>query len=117
MFSLPRLKKSFVYASRGLARVYREEQNFRLELVVGLVVLLVAWGLGVSSWEKAILALTIGFVLLMEIVNSLVELMSDLLKPKLNVYVRAIKDLGAAAVLMSALTSVLVGVLIFSRYL
>ena len=43
--------------------------------------------------------------------------MSDLLKPKLDVYVRAIKDVGAAAVLLAALTAVLIGVFIFSHYL
>ncbi|MEI6378891.1 MAG: diacylglycerol kinase [Candidatus Falkowbacteria bacterium] len=117
MISPSRLKKSFVYAARGLSRIFREEQNFRLELAVGLIVLLLAWLMKVSSSDKAILTLTIGFVLLMEIVNSLVELMSDLLKPKLDVYVRAIKDVGAAAVLLAALTAVLIGVFIFSHYL
>lgn len=112
-----RLGKSFVYASRGLSRVYHEEQNFRIELVVGIVVMLAGFIIGIKPWEMAILALTIGFVLLMEIVNSLVELMSDLLKPKLSVYVRGIKDVGAAAVLMATLVSVAVGWFIFQPYL
>ena len=117
MISWLRLKKSFVYAYRGLSRVYREEQNFRLEIAVGVLVMVIALILGLSAVEMSILALTIGFVLLMEIVNSLMELMSDLLKPKLNVYVHAIKDIGAAAVLLASTVAVLVGLLIFGRHL
>ena len=117
MISLSRLRKSFVYASRGLSRVYHEEQNFRIELAVGIIVMLAGFMLGVKTWEMAILALTIGFVLLMEIVNSFIEIMSDLLKPKLNVYVRGIKDVGAAAVLMASLVSIAVAFFIFRPYL
>lgn len=117
MISFSRLRKSFVYAVRGLSRVYHEEQNFRIELAVGIIVMLAGLWLGVKPWEMAILSLTIGFVLLMEIVNSLVELMSDLLKPKLSVYVRGIKDVGAAAVLLASLVSLAVGYFIFRPYL
>lgn len=117
MIRWKRLGKSFVYASRGFSRVYRREQNFRLELIIGAAVLFLGAILKVTAGDFALLALTIGFVLLMEIVNSLVEMLSDLLKPKLDHYVKAVKDIGAAAVMTASLTAIIVGLLIFGKYL
>lgn len=117
MINLARLKKSFNYAGRGWLHVLKQEQNFKLEILAGVLVLALALYLKLKASDIAILVLTVGFVLLMEIVNSLVESLSDLLKPKLNHYVKTIKDMGAAAVLTAALTAIIVGILIFSQYI
>ena len=113
MISLKRLAKSFIYAGRGLVKIFREEQNFRIEVFVGFLVIVLAFLLSLSFIEIAILIVVIGFVLLMEIMNTLVEAMSDLLKPKLDHYVKIIKDMGAAAVMLSALVAISVGFCIF----
>lgn len=116
MIRLTRLLKSFVYAGRGLFKIFREEQNFRLEIIAALLVGALAVLVGVSWLEAAILVLACGLVLVMEIVNSAVEAISDSLKPRLDNYVKRIKDIVAAGVLVAALVAVLVGGLIFSRY-
>lgn len=115
-FKVKRLLKSFVYASRGLIQVIRREQNFRLELTAAALVILGGWYYHFRPGEWAVAILTIGFVLLMEVVNSLVELLSDLLKPKLDHYVKAVKDVGAAAVLLAAVVAVTVGWCLFSPH-
>ena len=112
-----RLARSFTYSFRGLAKVFREEQNFRIELAAGAVVLGVALLLRVSGVELAILIVVIGIVLLMEIMNTIIEALTDLLKPKLDHYVKVIKDISAAAVVVASLTAIGVGLAIFSRYL
>ena len=117
MINWKRLRKSFGYAVRGFLKVWHNEQNFRVEMTVGCAVIVVALLLRVSFTDLAILILTIGFVLLMEIVNSLVELLSDLLKPRLDHYVKTVKDVGAAAVMTASLTAIFIGLIIFSKYI
>jgi diacylglycerol kinase len=116
MISLRRLVKSFIYAGRGLVKVIKEEQNFKIELFAGLLAMVAAVVLRVSALALAILILVIGLVLIMEIINSAIEAVSDALKPKLDNYVKRIKDIVAAGVMVSALTALAVGYFIFSQY-
>ncbi len=117
MIRFKRLFKSFIYASRGLVKVFREEQNLRIQAVVALAVVGLAWYLGAGRIEWAILILTIGIVVLMEIVNTAVELVADVFKPRINEYVKMIKDVMAAAVMMSSIIAVVIGIIIFLPYL
>ena len=82
--------KSFNYACRGLIKIIREEQNFKIELLAGFIVIILAVWSEFNYIELALLALVIGIVLLMEIINSAVELFSDVLKPKLDHYAKVI---------------------------
>lgn len=104
-----RLLQSFTYAGRGLKQTWKSELNFQIESVVGLVVLLLAWWLEIGLVKFVILVITCGLVLVLEVVNTMIERISDLLKPRLDHYVRQIKDLSSAAVLVAAVTAVLVG--------
>lgn len=117
MINIRRLRKSFTYASRGLVKIFREEQNLRIQFIVSLFVIALAWSLGVSRVEWAVLVLAIGIVVLMEIVNTAAELISDVLKPRINGYVKEIKDVMAAAVMMSSIMAVVIGIIIFWPYL
>jgi len=116
MVSFKRLIKSFGYAGRGLAKVFKEEQNFKIEVLAAFVVILVALTIEVSLVELTVLILAIGLVLVMEVINSAVEAISDVLKPKLDNYVKRIKDIVAAGVMLSALTALAIGCLIFGQY-
>jgi diacylglycerol kinase len=59
----------------------------------------------------------IGLVIIAELVNSAVERITDVLKPRINGYVKEIKDIMAAAVFVSALIAVIVGLIIFVPYI
>lgn len=111
-----RLAKSFVYARKGLFKVIREEQNFRVELLVGLAVLLLAYYLEVSYTDLAILLLAMALVLCLEIVNTVAELISDAVQPKLSHYAKNIKDVIAAGVLVASIAAGIIGIVIFSHY-
>ena len=113
MLSGKRLKKSFHYAHRGLERVIKEEQNFALELSIAIVIIILAILSKFKAVEWAVLVLTISLVLLTEIFNSVVERVSDLLKPRLDIYVKEIKDIMAGAVFLVASTAVVVGIFLF----
>ncbi len=111
-----RLVKSFGYAGRGLVKIFKEEQNFQIESVATLLVIVAALVIGVTRTDLAILVFTCALVLIMEVINSAVEAISDVLKPKLDTYVKRIKDIVAAGVMLAALTAIIVGCLIFGQY-
>jgi diacylglycerol kinase len=110
------LLRSFQYALRGLLRVAKEEQNFRLELLAAaaLAVLMVAFDLKPS--ERAILTLAAVSVLVLELLNSVFERMVDLLKPRIHHYVEDVKDILAGTVLIAALGALAIGLMIFGPH-
>ena len=105
-----RFVRSFRYAGEGLWYALRTQPNFRVHVVatVAVVVLGVWLGLPPQSW--AALALTIGVVLITEITNTAAEALVDLVSPQYHPLAKQAKDLAAAAVLIAALVSIVVGV-------
>lgn len=112
-----RLIKSFRFALLGLARAFREEQNFRIQVVAALAVLVLIVVLPVTPLETAVLILVVTGVLVIELVNTIIEAVVDLLKPRLDHHVVIVKDLMAAAVFLSSLGAVLIGLIILLPYL
>jgi diacylglycerol kinase len=113
MFRLNRLLKSFRYASRGFLKTWKEEQNLQIQSLAGTIVFILAIYFHASRQEWIMLVFIVGLVILMELANSAVERIADVLKPRLNTYVKEIKDVTAAAVMVSSLVALIVGVLIF----
>lgn len=101
------------YALKGLARVAKEERNFRIELAAAVVVVALMFVFPLSTAERALLAVAIGSVLVLELINSVVERVIDVLKPRIHHYVEEIKDITAAAVLVASACAAAVGLLIF----
>lgn len=113
MFKIATFKKSLKYALRGLALVAREEQNFRIQIAVAAAAILLALVLRLSRSETAVVAISAGFVLVLELLNSIVERMVDLMQPRVHHYVEEVKDIMAGAVLVSAVAAVVVGAVVF----
>lgn len=110
------LFRSFAHAARGLVTVFRSEQNFRIQLSVALFVFIAMFALKTTRAEKVALVVVAAGVLVLELLNSVLERFIDLVKPRLHDYAREIKDLMAAAVLLTSIVSVIVGVLILYPY-
>ncbi len=117
MVRVKRLLKSFSHAFRGLVKIFFEEQNLKIQTTVGLVVLIFALFLQISRLEWVLLVFVISLVILLEIVNSAVERITDVLKPRINSYVKEIKDIMAAGVLLASIAATVVGIIIFWPYL
>jgi len=117
MIKIKRLFKSFKYALKGLIKVFKEEQNFRIQSFAGGIVILLGIYFNINSIEWSILVIIIILVLLMEIANSGVERIADVLQPRINSYVKEIKDIMAAAVMVSSFGAIIVGIIIFLPYL
>jgi len=117
MLSLKRLKNSFNYAAAGLVRVFREEQSFRVQVVAAILVLCAMFVFDMKGLERAVLTLAIAMVLVLELMNSIFERVVDLLKPRVHLHVKEIKDVMAGTVLVAAVAAVLVGIMIMWPYL
>ena len=113
MIKYKKVIRSFGHAFRGAMQVAKEEQNFRIELLAGAVIVVLMFLLDLSTTERAILSLVIVLVLVLELVNSVFERVADMLKPRFHQYVEDIKDIMAATVLVSAIGAVIIGLLIF----
>ena len=103
---------AFRHAFRGLWYVIKTQRNAWIHVVITILVVALSLWLGVSTLEWVGLILTIAFVWMAEIINTALEAVVDLASPQQHPLARVGKDVGAAAVLIAALTAALVGVLI-----
>ncbi|MDC3415554.1 diacylglycerol kinase family protein [Aquibacillus salsiterrae] len=101
------------HAFRGMVHAVRSEINLRIEILVAICVIVLGFLLRVSLLEWAILMLTIGFVLTIELINTTIERIMDFYSPQRHSIVGLIKDIAAGAVLCSAFFSIIIGCIIF----
>lgn len=113
MIHFGRLFLSFRNAFRGIAVVVREEQSFRIQAAVGVLVVAAGFAFRVRAWEWIVLLLLIGVVLGLELLNSILERLVDALKPRLHPVAKDVKDMMAAVVFIASFLSALVGVSVF----
>ena len=111
MINFFKLIKSFKHAGRGIASVYKGEQNFRIHCLAGAFVLIFSVILKISTLEWAIIFFLISILLIMELINTALEKVIDIIKPRVHEYAADIKDILSGAVLVSALMCA-IGVLI-----
>lgn len=116
MIRLSQLFSSFRHALRGIAVVYRDEQSFRIQVFLSLVVLAFSFYFPISNFQFLTVLILIAAVLVLEIVNSIFERIIDSFKPRIHPIVRDIKDVMAGAVLIVSLVSAAAGVTIFWPY-
>jgi len=117
MIRIKRLFKSFIYAFKGLKKTFVEEQNFKIQTFFALVVIVLGAFFRISKIEWCIIVFSIGTVLLMELANSAVERVTDILKPRIHDYAKEIKDIMAAAVFLASFVAAVVGLIIFLPYI
>ena len=112
-FSIKKRIKSFGFAFNGLKILFQEEHNARIHLVATIGVVVAGFLFNISGIEWIALTVAIGFVISIEIINTAIENIADFISPERNESIKKIKDLAAAAVLISALTALAIGLIIF----
>jgi diacylglycerol kinase len=110
-----KLLHSFKYAFKGLVIAIREEQNFRIHLMAIVAVVIAGALLRLSLTEWMIIVLTMGMVLAAELCNTAIEDIVNFISPQNNKAAGRIKDISAAAVMVTAITALLVGIYIFGN--
>jgi diacylglycerol kinase (ATP) len=104
--------ESFRYAFGGLWYMLHTQRNAWIHAIATVCVVLLGVWLRLDHVEWAIIALTVGLVWMAEFVNTALEAVVDLASPDIHPLAKVGKDVGAAAVLIAAITSVIVGLLI-----
>lgn len=104
---------SFLYAFKGIYLLFGTQINAKIELLVALFVLLLGFLFQLFWYEWALVLFAIGLVFAMEAANTAIEFLVDLVSPQHNEQAGKVKDLAAAAVLIAALTALLIGLLVF----
>jgi diacylglycerol kinase (ATP) len=103
---------SIGHALRGWIYVLRTQQNTWVHSVIATLVFILGFWLGLPPRDWAVIILTITMVFTAEFVNTAIEAVVDLASPAKHPLAKVGKDVGAAAVLIAALSAILVGLLI-----
>lgn len=104
--------QSFRSAFKGIGVVIRRERNFKIEVIVAVMVVVVMFLLSGSLIEWALICFCIMVVLALELLNTALENLLDYIDPKFNTAVGLMKDMTAGGVLVAALGSAVVGSLV-----
>ncbi|WP_235867431.1 diacylglycerol kinase family protein [Priestia abyssalis] len=112
-----RLPKSFYYAMEGILYVVKNERNMQIHTVVAILAIITGCWFHISVADWIILTIVIGGVFSLELINTAIEKTVDLITDSHHPLAKIAKDAAAGAVLIYAVVSVIVGVLLFSKYM
>ncbi len=104
---------SFKYAFRGIWDALKCESNLRVHFLASIAVIILAIYLNFDQKELSILILTISFIIILELINTIVEKLVDIHSLKVSEEARVIKDMSAGVVLLGAIASIMIGLLLF----
>ncbi len=110
-------RKSLRHAFNGLKSIFRDERNFRRDLVIAVFVIIVGILLNISHWDWIAISLVISMVFISETINSVIEAICDTVSKEYKVNIKYAKDVSAGAVLVSAIVSIITGILVFIPYI
>jgi diacylglycerol kinase (ATP) len=105
--------RGFGYALNGIWQVAATQLNFKVHLVAALLTVYAGYVLHVSGGEWLWIILSIGMVLAAELFNTALEFLTDLISPEYNKKAGLVKDMSAGAVLITAVTALVIGLIIF----
>lgn len=108
---------SFKYALVGIMSAFKEEPKLKFHFLTGLIVIILSIILNISKADWIIIIFLIGFVISLELTNTAIETVVDAFTEKEHPGAKLAKDISAGAVLTAAITSAMIGILIFLPYL
>jgi diacylglycerol kinase len=108
---------SFRHAGRGLRWALSSQANLRVHLVIAAVVLVAAAFFRFTALEFVALLLCFAIVIAAELFNTSLEVLIDHAWPERHPMIGRAKDVAAAAVLLTAIGTALVGLVLFTRHL
>ena len=104
--------RSFGHAFDGWRYVLRTQRNAWLHVAIALTVFGVSAWVGLDAFQWAVIVLTTAMVFAAEFFNTAIELVVDLASPHEHLLAKLGKDVAAAAVLLTALAAVFIGILV-----
>lgn len=105
--------KSFIYAFNGIKYTLKNESNFLVEFIIAILVVIAGIITKISQTEWFFCILLIAGVLILELFNTLIENLCDLISTEYHKEIKVIKDISAGIVLVLAIFSATIGLIIF----
>lgn len=105
--------KSFYNCLEGISYVVINEVNFRREIILGIIALILSYLLKISTIEFIIVLIMISLVLTTEVINTSIERAVDLYTKEYHDLAKIAKDVSAGSVLISSIFSLIIGIIIF----
>ena len=94
----------------------KSERNFQLEVFALIINLFLIFYFKLNSTDVALILVVCFLVLIAETINTAIEKICDFVEPNFNKKIGLIKDISAGAVILATLLSIIVGVLVYSKY-
>lgn len=116
-FSIVKRAQSFTHAGRGILIFFKTTHNAWIHLGACILVVILGFYFQITVTEWMMLVFASGLVFVSEAFNTAIEIDIDLTSPEYHPYAKDTKDIAAGAVLISAITAIVIGVLIFGPYL
>lgn len=110
---MSRFTKSFSYAGHGLRHCITKEKNFQLHCIAAVITVAAGFILKIAALEWMIILMCITMVMALEMINTAMEHCCNLVQPDYHPMVKIIKDVSAAAVLITAAMAAICGAIIF----
>ena len=115
---LAHIIKAVIWSMAGIKAAWKNEQAFRWEAIIVLLMMPVGLWLGRTALERALLIASSMSILIIELLNSAVEAVVDRIGPERHELSKRAKDLGSAAAFISMITAAVVwGLLAYERLL
>ena len=116
-FSIIKRAQSFIHAGRGIKIFLKTTHNAWIHITLFILAIFLGFYFNITNIEWMMLVLAGGLVLVSEAFNTAIEIDMDLTSPDFHPFARDTKDVAAGAVLLSACTALIIGVMIFWPYL
>ena len=110
------LFKSFGYAFKGI-KVALSQRNLKIHVCCAAIVIALGFFFQITTIEWCIISLCVGLVIALEMINTAIEYVVDLVSPQFSEKAGKIKDIAAGAVLVGSISALLCGILIFRKYI
>jgi undecaprenol kinase len=104
--------RSFGFAVEGIKRCFITEINFKIHIGFSITALLLGWVLKISIAEWVTIIFCIGLVLAMEMMNTAIEALCNIVHQPFHPAIKKVKDIAAGAVLLIAVCSFIIGTVI-----
>lgn len=111
------LRKSFKYALNGIFTALRICRNLKIHYLLAIIAIVAGFYFDIDGVELAVVLLTITLVVTLEMINTAIEKVVDLLTERHHILALISKDVAAGAVLIASIAALIVGVLIFGPYI
>jgi len=108
---------SFKHAIDGILIALKEEPNLKIHFLIASIVIIAGFYFGITKPEWIIIALLIGLIFSIELINTSIEEIVDAFTKAHHPGAKKAKDVAAGAVLIATITSIIVGIMIFLPYL